>query len=164
MAGVGSVVHLAAAVPKTVTLGPTIVTTLGFVPYGTTLAADRWIRSDAGLINTRETSPAGAETPAVKGASLAVGTGPLTHVAQADGVLDNLTSITTRSLDSITDGATYKKVTGVDGSNKVSSTSIAAQAVTGPSVATNAIAAVHLAQGDSRVSVNKNPYFVQRLR
>jgi hypothetical protein len=95
------------------------------------------------------------ETLAVPGSRLKAGTGPLVHLAQTTGVLDNVTSITTRALDDITDGATYKKVTGVNGTT---------HRVQAASIADAAVAGVHVATGDARQYANVNHNFQQWTR
>jgi hypothetical protein len=124
--------------------------------------------------------------------------GPLAHLAQSTGIVDNLTSVgatsAQRTLDAVGDGATWRKVTNVDGSNQVVEASIAnsavtenkigalavtagkvatgaiteakidAVAVTAAKVATGAIACVHAADGDSRQYATANAFFTQRTR
>lgn len=95
---------------------------------------------------------------AIPGDSLRVGTGPLSHIEQYTGILDNLTSVgaTTaqRILDDIGDGATFKKLAGVSAGNQ-------AQAA---SVADNAIGTVHVASGSNVSYANANANFAQRTR
>jgi hypothetical protein len=74
------------------------------------------------IVDLRETLP-------FVGSKLKAGSGPLAHLEQLTGVLDNVTSITARSLDNITDGATYLRVTGVSAGNQVQAASIATNAV-----------------------------------
>lgn len=54
------------------------------------------------------------------GNKLKAGSGPLTHVAQTTGYLDNLTSVSVRAFDDITDGTNYKKLIGVTATNTLS--------------------------------------------
>lgn len=80
------------------------------------------------------------ETLPVPGANLkaGVGMGPLTHLSAA-GALDNLTSVTTRSLDSLTDG-TYARVLAAGlTAGKVNTTGFVAGAVDSAALGTGAV-------------------------
>ena len=79
------------------------------------------------------------KTLAVPGDNLEAGSGPLTHLAQSTGALDNFTSVTARSLDDVTDGATYLKVTGVSAGHQIQEGSIASLAVTGGKIGALAV-------------------------
>jgi hypothetical protein len=109
------------------------------------------------VVDLRETKP-------IPGSNLKEGSGPLTHMSSG-GALDNLTSVTTRSLDSVTDGATYARVKGAGlTAGVVNSSGLVAGAVTAPAIADAAVGSVHVAVGVSRVYANSNANFVQRSR
>ena len=90
----------------------------------------------AGITNIDTT---GQETAPLLGAKLKAGSGPLSKLSQA-GYLDSLTSVTTRSLDDITDGATYSRVktSGVTG-GLVDTAGLVSGCVTTAKVGQNAI-------------------------
>lgn len=116
---------------------------------------------DGAVTNTKFSAEAGDR---LVGSKLLEGTGPLTKLSSA-GLLDNITSVTARSLDNITDGATYGrvKIAGLT-AGVVNTDGIVATAVTAAKIADSAIASTHVIEGDSRFALNLNPYFVQLTR
>ncbi len=83
----------------------------------------------------------------IDGSKLNAGTGPLTQLSQA-GALNFAAAHTNKTLDNIGDGTTYKRLVGVDGSNRATSSSLAAAAVTTAKVAAYAIG-THQTAADS---------------
>jgi hypothetical protein len=59
--------------------------------------------------------------------------------------IPDLTAVTDANLDDVDDGSTYKRVAGVDGSNQVTTTSIATDAVSAPKILASAVSAIKIA-------------------
>lgn len=115
---------------------------------------------------------------AIVGTKLSAGAGVLSHLDNTTGVLDNVTSITSRSLDNITDGSTYArplsaalssgKVNLAAGSaglaNQLPNAQLGAAAVQSGNIAAAAVG-VHQSLGsDTRTAINRNVNMMQTTR
>lgn len=90
---------------------------LDLVTDGTTYKRLVGVNASNVLTNASVDAAAG-----IDGSKLAAGSGPLANLSAA-GALDSLSSVTSRSLDLITDGSTYRRVTGVT-SNQITNASV----------------------------------------
>lgn len=124
-------------------------------------AFDAWIDSCYGTL-----APLNRHVPstaAIVGSKLLEGSGPLTKLSSA-GMLDNLTSITTKVIDSLTDGTYARPLSAGLTAGVVNSTGLVAGAVTSAKLATAAVG-VHQSVGvDRRASLSRNVAGMHKTR
>lgn len=153
MPRVGSVVALATAsttvtVPGLAVVGGITAAAIDSHRVGIRKADDTLLGSlqpNAAETLITTTNNLAAYAAMVEGAAAKEGTGPLTHLSSA-GVVDNLTSVgaTTaqRSLDDVGDGATYKRLTGVNGTSHQAQAASVADSAIRPTHTSNAVLSV----------------------
>lgn len=88
---------------------------------------------------------------AIPGDRLEAGTGPLSHLEQTTGIIDNLTSVgatsAQRKLDDVGDGSTYIRIAGVSAGHQAQAASIATGAVEEAKIKADAVTAGKVKDG-----------------